>query len=152
MRRATSRPANDRRGSVALEFLFLFPLFLGLVLAFVEFTTIIRCEEKLCRASHAGSKAASRGATRAEIAEAAGLALGSGTLGEHSRVEVSRVVRGPDGDYLVSVAHPEVLPPGTPVVVTVEAPTAKVVPNFLRAVGLDLCGEHLTGQTTFLKE
>lgn len=151
MRRAKSRPANDRRGSLALEFLFLFPFFLGLVLAFVEFATIIRCEEKLCRASHAGSKAASRGATRAEIAEAAGLTLG-GVLAEHSRVAVSRVAHGPDGDYLVPVEHPERLPPGTPVVVTVEAPAAKVAPNFLRLIGLDLSGDQLTGQTTFLKE
>jgi hypothetical protein len=151
MRRATSRSAS-RRGGLSLEFLFLFPIFLGLVVAFVEFATAVRCEEKLCVASHAGCKAASRGATREQIEAACRFNLGIGTLECNSTIEICQIVHSHHGERLVPVARPELLPPGTPIVVTVEAPAAAVTPNFLRAIGFDLCGEQLSGQTTLLKE
>ena len=153
MRRSMSPTAKSRRrGSVALEFLFLAPVLLGLLLAFVEYSSIVSCEEKLCRASHAGCKAASHGANLHQIHEVVDHNLGNGAIRHHRKIEVCRIVHTHHGDRLEPVKYPERLPCGTELVVIVQCEAEKVIPNLLGRIGFNLCGEHLTGETTQCKD
>ena len=144
--------AKHRRGTVALEFLWLAPVLLGLLLAFVEYTAIVSCEEKLCRASHAGCTAACHGASLHQIHEIVDRNLGCGPLGHHREIKVCRVVHTHHGVHLEPVHHPEHLPCGTEIVVNVECEAEKVIPNLLGRIGFRLCGEVLTGETTQCKD
>jgi hypothetical protein len=142
-----------RRGSIALETLLFLPLFVILLLAFVEFAAIVNVEQQVVRASHAGAKCAAEGATLDQIRDVVDYNLGRGPLGCHRRITVARVVTDRHGcEELVPVEDPECLPPHTLLVVTVEAPTTKVVPNFLRSIGVCLSDDELVGQTAIRKE
>ncbi|HVK08628.1 MAG TPA: TadE/TadG family type IV pilus assembly protein [Gemmataceae bacterium] len=153
MRRSTPPNPRARRGSVAVETLLFLPLFLIVLLAFVEFAAIVTCEQQLVRASHAGAKCAAEGATCEQIREVIDYNLGRGALCGHRRISVCRVVKNHHGhEHLVPVEDPECLPPHTLLVVTVEAPAARVVPNLLRCVGIRLSDDELSGQTAIRKE
>ena len=155
MRRSTPPSANarGRRGSVALETLLFLPLFVVFLIAFVEFTAIVNAEQKLVRASHAGAKCAGEGATLEQIRDVVDYNLGRGALAEHRCITVAMVVRNRHGEEeLVPVEAPECLPPHTLLVVTVNAPTRRVVPNLLRSIGVCLSDDELVGQTALRKE
>ena len=151
--RRSKRPSANRGGSVAIETLLFIPLFILLLVAFVEFAAIVDAEQKLIRASHAGAKCAAEGATEEQIREVVDYNLGRGALGCHRKITVATVVRDRDGcEELVPVECPERLPPRTLLVVTVEAPTRRVVPGLLRAFGICLSDDDLAGQTAVRKE
>jgi hypothetical protein len=155
MRRSTPPSANRRvrRASVALETLLFLPLLLAFLLAFVEFAATVNAEQKLVRASHAGAKCAAEGATLDQIREVVDYNLGRGALAEHRCISVAAVVRDRHGhEELVPVDCPEHLPPHTLLVVTVDAPTRRVVPNLLRCIGICLADDELVGQTAIRKE
>jgi hypothetical protein len=162
MRRSTPPSANrrGRRANVALETLLFLPVLLAFLLAFVEFAATVNAEQKLVRASHAGAKCAAEGATLEQIREVVDYNLGRGALAEHRCITVSAVVRrhgngnghGHEHEELVPVDCPEHLPPHTLLVVTVDAPTRRVVPNLLRCIGICLADDELVGQTAIRKE
>lgn len=129
-----------RSGIVAFELLLLLPIFVVILLGFVQITTIVVVEERLAAASEQGARAASQGGSVMDIDAAVRASLGPGKI----RDNIKPVILDP--------ADPVAAPSGTPLKVRVEVEASKVIPDYLRFIGFSLASHTLVGQTVMRKE
>lgn len=127
--------AVRRQGALlSTELLFLLPIFVIVVVAFVEFSALITAETQLLAASREGARTAALGGTQADAQAAVANAFGG------SGVTVDIV-------YVNGAADP-----GNPVQVTVTAPAVSYVPNYLRYFGFDLTDRTMTARSVMTME
>jgi hypothetical protein len=129
-----------RRGSVATELLFAFPILLAVLLATVEFSLWLSAQQQVALASREGARAAATGGDLDEVNRTVRLALGDG------RFAVAQV----SADLTDDLGNPAAA--GDPVAVQVRLPASSVVPDLLGFVGFSIRGEVLVGQTVMRKE
>jgi len=141
--RLTSK-RSTRNGTVSLEMLLLLPVFLMLLLGFIELSMIVVVEERLAAASGQGARAASQGGTIADIQTAVNNSLGVGTV----QTNVTLTVMDPNG----ATMHPESDASGVPLTVVLDVNATTVVPDLLSFVGYSISSQVLVGQTTMRKE
>lgn len=136
LKRTRSRPprSNNRRGTAAVEFAVIAPLFFLLILAMVEIARMFMVQHTLVNVSREGSRSAVVGATSEEDIKS----LVAELLSEH----------GISGATVEVSPAPENAQPGDLVTVSVSVPYNNVswlAPTFLR-------GQTLTGSTKMRKE
>ncbi len=137
----TSKRSPGRKGGIlALELLFALPVVLALLLAMIEFSTLLVARQQLLAASREGARVAAQGGTADDVAAAVRLFLGAGPLGNAT---VDAVLAGADG---------QPVPSGGAVAVTVRLPTAQAVPDLLAFIGFSIQNETLVTQTVMRKE
>lgn len=140
-RRNLDRPL--RTGMVAFELLLITPVFLVMLLGFVELSMIVLVEERLAAASNVGARVASQGGSTTDIKAAVDNYLGVGTPIQSSlQYKYDPVPFDPPSAYFS----------GTQLTVRLEVEACKVVPDLLRFVGFSLSGQILVGQTVVRKE
>jgi Flp pilus assembly protein TadG len=132
--------ASKRAGYLAIELLFVLPIIVIMVLAMVEFSMILVARQQLTAASREGARVAAIGGTTADIDNAVHTYLGTGSL---AAAQVVPVITD-------DMNNP--LPSGAPVQVTVQIPTAQVVPNLLAPIGFSIANDVLVAQTIMRKE
>jgi Flp pilus assembly protein TadG len=133
-----------RNGSVSVETLILLPVFLVLLLGFIEISLIVIVEQRLAAASFQGARVASQGGTAADVVAAVDTSLGPGTLQSNITVTIS----DPNGP----TTHPQSDASGVPLTVLVQVDATAVIPDLLRFIGYSLSSQVLAGQTTMRKE
>jgi Flp pilus assembly protein TadG len=124
--------------------LLLLPIFLVLLLGFLELSLIVIVEERLAAASGQGARAASQGGTVADIQAAVTASLGSGNL----QANTVLTVMDPNG----LTTSPELDAAGVPLTVTLTASAGTVIPDLLRFIGFSIANQPLIGQTVMRKE
>ena len=136
----TAEPTVKRRASVSVELLIVTPVFLVMLLGFVELSMIVLVEERLAAASAQGARVASQGGSYTDIEAAVNTYLGPGPIAENLK------------PLKYTPLNPTTANSGDPVTVRVEVEGSKVVPDLLRFIGFGLSGQILVGQTTLRKE
>ncbi len=124
--------------------LILLPIFLVLLLGFVEICMIVIAEERLAAASYQGARVASQGGTSADITAVVNTSLGQGTL----QANVAVTISDPNGP----ITDPEDDLSGVPLTVTLQASATTIVPDLLRFIGFSISNQVLVGQTVMRKE
>jgi Flp pilus assembly protein TadG len=133
-------PCGRRAASVSLEMLLVMPVFLALLLGFVEFSSIVVVEERLAAASGQGARVASQGGTTTDVLTAVNNSLGTGSIQMNLMTPV------------ITPADPTTATSGEPVTVQLQVSAAAVVPDLLRYIGYSISDQVLVGQTTMRKE
>lgn len=136
MDRPHHRTRTDRRGSTALEALFVVPILLAVLLAVVEFAMLLAAEQKLAEASGVGARTGSLGRSDDDIREAVKSVMGHKQY-EKGEVEIHRW----DDHHT-----------GAMIEVRVQLPAKAASPNVLRSVGIGLSDDTLTGRTVMRVE
>ena len=131
MARLRPTRTSKRRGSVALETLFVLPILLAVLWGLVEFALLLGAEQKL--------------------AEASGVACRTGSLGHSDEAvkDAGKTVLGPK-QYEKAKVHTKRWHDkhaGSMIEVTVDLPATAASPSLLRLIGLDLSGQTLTGRS-----
>jgi Flp pilus assembly protein TadG len=140
MRNGRRDACPGRRGVLALELLFVFPVILVVLLATVEFSMMLIAEQQLLIASREGARVAAQGGGLTDIQTAVQTFLGNGNL---SQASISAILTDQSG---------AVIPSGSPVAVSVRIPATKAVPDLLAFVGVTINGQTLIGTTAMRKE
>lgn len=140
----TSRPRPQRRGVLALELLFVFPILLVLVLAVVQFGLTLHARQQLLAASREGCRVAAVGGSPEQVTEAVRKCLGAGRLGQ-AETTISDETGAP-------VPPGSDVPSGELVQVWVRIPAGFVVPDLLRFIGVSQRNTELVGRTTMRRE
>jgi len=148
-------PARDRRpirrGVVALEMLLVMPVFLVLLLGFMELTSIVLVEERLAAASAQGARVASQGGTVADVQAAIDNYFGPGKIKDNYTLNITQNTTNP-ASAVSETIDPTLVSSGQPIRVIVKVEAGKVVPDMLRMIGFGLSGQILVGQTVNRKE
>ncbi|MFO0845110.1 MAG: TadE family protein [Gemmataceae bacterium] len=131
---------NKRRGGMAVELLFVFPILLAVLLGTVEFSLWLSAQQQVALASREGARTAATGGGKDAVNLSVRRALGD------TRFNAAEVVVNLADDNGDPVA------PGDPVAVQVRLPAGAVVPDLLRFIGLSIQNEVLVGQTVMRKE
>lgn len=131
---------RGRRGSMALELLFVLPVLLAVLLGTVEFALWLSGQQQVTLASREGARAAATGAGEEEVAAAV-----RGVLGE-VRFEIAQL----RVEILDAAGDP--IAPGDPVAVAVALPAGAVVPDLLRFAGLSIRNQFIVSRTVMRKE
>jgi Flp pilus assembly protein TadG len=121
--------------------LLLLPVFLALLLGFVEFSTIVVMEERLEAASAQGARVASQGGSVSDVQTAVFDSLGPGPLQNNLMMPITIIPSDPTS--AVS---------GAPVTVRLEVTANLVVPDLLRYIGYSISNQVLVGQSVMRKE
>jgi hypothetical protein len=137
--RRAPKPSR-RSGSAAIELLILIPILAAAVLAVVQYGLMIAANQQLEAASAVGARVASQGGGPAEVEHAVKKHLGDGRL------------RQADVLGKLTDEHGYPLTTGETVVVVVQIPAEKAVPDLLRFIGISIKGQTLSGQTALRKE
>jgi hypothetical protein len=154
MRLSQCRPPDSRRrreGAIALEMLLVLPVFLVLLLGFVELSTIVMVEERLAAASAQGARVASQGGATSDVTTAIENYFGPGKITDNYTLNITQNVTDPPS-LIVSQVNPITISSGSPIRVIVKIEASKVVPDLLRIIGFGLSGQILVGQTVMRKE
>jgi hypothetical protein len=131
---------DARRGSAAVELLFVFPVVLALLLGTVEFSLWLAAQQQVTLAAREGARVAATGGSSDDVNSAVALVLGSTRA---SQAQVVSVLTASDGTSLV---------PGDPVLVQVQLPASAVVPDLLIFLGLSIKNQAILSQTVMRKE
>jgi Flp pilus assembly protein TadG len=131
--------------------LLVLPVFLVLLLAFVELTSIVLVEERLAAASIQGARVASQGGTLADVQAAVDNYFGPGTLKDNYVLNLTQNTTA-TASAISETIDPTLVSSGQPVRVIVKVEAGKVVPDLLRLVGFELSDHVLVGQTVLRKE
>ena len=129
-----------RRGSLTLELLLVLPILLVILLATVEFASLLQARQQLLGASREGARVAALGGDESAVEAAVRRALGSSY---QDAITIRTVLRDSAGLPVVS---------GAPVLVHLEIPANAAAPDLLRLIGFTLQGEEITAVTTMRKE
>ena len=143
MRRSLQRNCEQslhRRAIVSVEMLIILPVFLVILLGFVELTMLVIVEERLAAASSQGARVAAQGGTTADVAIAVNNSLGAGSV----RTNLNAIIYSP--------TDPMNALPGDPVTVRLEVEAREVIPDLLRFIGYSISKQMLVGQTVMRKE
>ena len=132
--------AGRRRGTVALELLFVLPVLLLVVLAIIELSLLLGAEHRLTAASREGARVAALGGGPQEIEQAVRLHLGQGVFQQATITAVLRDARG------------RPLHSGEPVAVDVKIAAQSAIPDLLCFIGFSIKGQTLCGHTVMRKE
>jgi Flp pilus assembly protein TadG len=133
--------AVRRTGStLAAELLFALPLVLVVVLATIEFSTLLLVRQQLQAASREGARVAALGGDATQVEAAVRNFLGTGNL---AGAQVTSVLTD-------DLGQPS--PSGAPVAVTVSLPTTQAVPDLLALTGFSLANDVTVAQTVMRKE
>lgn len=132
--------STRRPGSLAFELLLLLPIFLVILLGFVQLSTIVVVEERLAAASEQGARAASQGGSVMDVETAVRDSLGPGTIRDNLK---PLILNPPD---------PVAAFTGAPLTVRVEVNAKDVIPDYLNFIGFSLANHVLVGQTVMRKE
>ena len=138
------RTSARRRGSLTVEMLLVLPIVLAFFLGMIEFSLILYSRQQLVGASREGCRVAALGGDQAEVERAVKRYLGTGRLGD-------AWVRLTDGQGR-PIPSARFLPPGEPVQVWVELPTAHAVPDLLRFLGYSIRDDELVARTVMRRE
>ena len=141
--RRLSRRTNEqsrRAGSAAFEMLLILPVFVVLLLGFVELSMIVVVEERLSMASGQGARVAAQGGDTSDVLKAVKDSLGPGTVRENLK------------PIIYEPSDPTTAASGTPVKVRLEVEAKKTVPDLLRFIGFSISNQMLVGQTVMRKE
>lgn len=131
---------SRRRGGMAVELLFVFPILLAVLLGTVEFALWLSAQQQVTLASREGARAAATGGGQDDVTQSVRRALGDVRF---NAAEVVVTLTDANGDPLV---------PGDPVAVQVRLRAGAVVPDLLRFIGFSIQNEVLVGQTVMRKE
>ena len=135
------RRGDRRKGAIqAMELLLIFPLMMAIFFGTVEYGLLLAAEARLYNASREGARVAAAGGNLDDVKAAVKTAL---LAGEQNLVDIQAVLTD-------SLNNP--LKPGDPVAVMVSAPATTLVPDYLRFIGISICGRCLIGQTVMRKE
>jgi hypothetical protein len=135
-----AKPGNKRRGSMAIELLFVFPILLAVLLGTVQFSLWLSAQQQVALASREGARTAATGGSAKDVNESVRLTLGDGRF---NVAEVKVTLTDEHGDPVTA---------GNPVAVQVRLPAASAVPDLLRFIGFSIRNEVLVGQTVMRKE
>jgi hypothetical protein len=135
-----AKPRSKRRGGMAIELLFVFPILLAVLLGTVEFSLWLSAQQQVALASREGARTAATGGGANDVNESVRLALGDGRF---NVAEVRVTLTDENGDPVSA---------GDPVAVQVRLPAASAVPDLLRFIGISIRDEVLVGQTVMRKE
>ena len=141
-------PCAGRRGTIALEMLLILPVFLALLVGFVEFSSIVVVEERLEAASAQGARVASQGGSVTDVYTAVNYSLGPGGLQDNRTITITN----PAAADPTAAIDPTMVDSGTPIMVRVEVTANLVVPDLLRFIGYSLSNQALVGQSVMRKE
>jgi Flp pilus assembly protein TadG len=136
----TTVTARRRGSTLAAELLFVLPVVLVVVLATIEFSTLLVVRQQLQASSREGARVAALGGDAQQVETAVRNFLGNGTL---ANAQVDSVLTDDQG---------QPLPAGAPVAVTVSIPTAQAVPNLLALAGFSIADDVSIAQTVMRKE
>jgi Flp pilus assembly protein TadG len=132
-----------RRGALnSVELLLVLPVMLAIVLGVVEYSLLLAAEARYASASREGARVAAVGGSESEIETAVKDAL--------LNTEASLVTITSDIYSDSMTKTPKVT--GETVTVTVTVDACAVVPDFLRIIGISICGYTIGGQTKMRKE
>lgn len=129
-----------RRGALAVELLFVFPVLLAILLGTVQLSLWLAAQQQVALASREGARVAATGGSSAEVASLVRQVLGEKRF---SQAEVQTSLTSLSGQTVA---------PGDPVAVVVRLPARAVVPDLLAFVGISIRHEVLVSQTVMRKE
>lgn len=132
--------ADRRRGTVALELLFVLPILMTVLLGTVELSLWLTAQQSVSLASREAARVAAIGGTQSDVEATVRLVLGDVRF---ARATVIAILTDESGLPLE---------PGAPVTVNVRLPAAVVVPDLLVFAGLSIRKLYLVGQTVMRKE
>ena len=125
---------------LAMELLVVLPLLMVVILATIEFSSLLMVRQQLQAASREGARVASLGGNSLQVQAAVSNFLGTGPLGA---AQVNSVLTDQSGNPL---------PSGAAVSVNLSLPTAQVVPDLLAPFGFTLANDTTVAQTVMRKE
>jgi len=138
--RSRKTTSSARKGSAAIELLFVLPLLLLILTAMVQVGMLMAAQQQLQLASREGARVAALGGNKVDVENAAKLVLSNGALSQATIISV------------LTDNNNKPLPSGAAVSVEVSVATKSAVPNFIGWTGVVLAGDTISGKTVFRKE
>jgi Flp pilus assembly protein TadG len=124
---------------LATELLFILPILILILLAFVEYSFLINAETRLAASAREGTRVAALGGSSTDVAAAVTTILGTKLTS--------------DPAFAITVSYPNITSnPGDPVKVVVSAPAKLLVPNYLCVIGFDISKVTLSGVAVMIIE
>ncbi|MCE9534489.1 MAG: pilus assembly protein [Planctomycetes bacterium] len=132
--------SEKRPGSIAVEMLIILPVFLVILLGFVELTMLVIVEERLAAASYQGARVASQGGSTTDVETAVHHSLGPGSVSTY----LNDIIYTPT---VLATANS-----GDEITVRLEIEAKRVIPDLLRFIGYSISNQILVAQTVMRKE
>jgi TadE-like protein len=135
---------QERRGSLTVELILVFPILLGLLLGMIEFSMLLFSRQQLTAASREGARIAALGGELQDVERTVVRCLGDGRLAD------AEVVMTDAAGHPITTA--DAVPTGEPIEVWVRLPAKHAVPDLLWFIGYSIRNDEIVARTVMRKE